>query len=617
MNFRKDINGLRAYAVLAVMLFHFNKEWLPGGFIGVDVFFVISGYLMTGVIFRGLTSQSFSLLKFYAARIRRIIPALLVLVIILIILGYLFLGPASYRNLSKESIRSLLFISNFLYWRDTGYFDLGAMSKPLLHTWSLSVEWQFYIIYPIILAILAKFLSIMTLKRILIVITLISLGLTIYFSYQSPTAAYFLLPTRIWEMLLGGLAFLYPFNLSKNKPRYILEILGIALIVLSAFIISERMPWPGYMALLPTIGAFIIIQANGQSLLTTNIAFQKIGLWSYSLYLYHWPLIFINHRYNLHMNVWTFLTLSFLLATASYYLIELRKWQAKFILIAVIITLIPIYGIYKTKGAEFRVSGKHGLTAAQMYGGGLFPQYQEAYTLINSEYPAKYLMIGDSVSRQYASFLMNQPYNIRTLYADACMFTPNYSVYIKTQMSETCSNFVDEFYDRFIKENPKMPIIWAQNWNGYTLSQKEAKYKPYSTSIDQREYSQVIYNEIKNMITQSSDRNIYLIGAYVVPTYNIYECLSAQELSKFAEVCPEFIPRTNIEINEILKTISNQYPNVYFIDPSNGYCNEKQCRMITNNEPMFTDLIHLTTYGADIIGSYIFDEIKKIESKEQ
>ena len=233
MKFRADINGLRTYALLAVIIFHFNKSWLPGGFSGVDVFFIISGFLMTSIIFRGIEDNTFSLLKFYSARIRRIIPALLVLVLTLMIFGYLFLAPIPYKDLAKHSGGSLLFISNFMYWKESGYFDAAVIEKFLLHTWSLSVEWQFYIIYPVILLLLSKIFTVQTLKRLIVIATIITFGYAIYASYKWTVASYFLLPTRMWETLLGGIAYLYPLQLTKYKQKHALEIIGLLLVNLN------------------------------------------------------------------------------------------------------------------------------------------------------------------------------------------------------------------------------------------------------------------------------------------------------------------------------------------------------------------------------------------------
>ena len=164
MQFRKDINGLRAIAVIGVVLFHFNPSWMPGGFAGVDVFFVISGFLMTKIIFRGLEQDSFSVLKFYVARANRIIPALSLLCLVLLSVGWLFLSPLEYRALGKHIVSSITFISNIIYWTESGYFDAASQGKWLLHTWSLSLEWQFYIIYPLILVAMKQFLSLKIMK---------------------------------------------------------------------------------------------------------------------------------------------------------------------------------------------------------------------------------------------------------------------------------------------------------------------------------------------------------------------------------------------------------------------------------------------------------------------
>lgn len=617
MQFRTDINGLRAYAVLAVIIFHFNKQWLPGGFVGVDIFFVISGYLMTSIIFRGLANQSFSLRKFYSARIRRIIPALLVLIILLVAIGYLTFGPISYRNLTKESIRSLLFISNFLYARDTGYFDAGALSKPLLHTWSLSVEWQFYIIYPIILAVCARFLSISILKKLVLTVGILSLAFTLYFSKQSPMDAYFLLPTRIWEMILGGIVFLYPLKTTHNWQIKTIEITGLLIIIASFFIINETMLWPGYMAIIPTLGAFLLIQANGQSILTKNIVFQKIGLWSYSLYLYHWPLIYLNQRYNLEMNFWTFLVATFILSTLSYYLIEIRKWNTKYIIIAVLIALIPIYGIYKTKGAAFRVVDKYNLTAEefneQYYGGGSFPGYAPSYTHPKENNDIDYVIVGDSYSRQYIKYIMNNNISTRTWFADACLFMPEYKISLQNQELTKCTEFVEKFDQTISTEYRDKPIIWAQSWDYNTLVAKDGSFK-LLTVKDAKKYYEAISIGIRNMIKKNSSRNIYLIGVYTRPNYNIYECLSSSRLSRFTETCNEFSPREENLINTELANLAKEFPNVYFIDPNEGLCNDQGCRMLINNEPMFSDMGHLSIYGADIIGQYIFDKINSYEN---
>ena len=208
MGFRLDINGLRAIAVLAVVLFHFNKSWLPGGYAGVDVFFVISGYLMTGIIVSRIQQNNLSLIGFYAARSRRILPALSILCLVLLLLAWFFLSPPDYKTLSLHVASSATFISNVIFWRETGYFDAAAHEKWLLHTWSLSVEWQFYMLYPIILLLFSKMCSLKQIARVVTAGTLLGFVFCVFASYYWPNPSFYLLPTRAWEMLLGGLAFL-------------------------------------------------------------------------------------------------------------------------------------------------------------------------------------------------------------------------------------------------------------------------------------------------------------------------------------------------------------------------------------------------------------------------
>lgn len=324
-SFRFDINGLRAWAVLAVVLFHFDPAWLPGGFAGVDIFFVISGFLMTGIIFRGIENGSFSLAKFYRDRAARIIPALSVLCGLLLIFGAVFLYPTDFEVLGKHVFASLGFFSNLVYWQEAGYFDVASHEKWLLHTWSLSVEWQFYILYPLALISLSRFLSLNKLRWLLLVGTLVAFLFGCLASYQWTNAAYFLLPTRAWEMMLGGLAFAFPVRFSPKKS-IALEVTGFALIAVSILAIDSETAWPGYLAAIPTIGAYLVIVAHRQhSPLTNNALFQRIGKHSYSIYLWHWPIIVFGHHFDLD-NWWMVgLPLSFLFGWLSYRYIESFK----------------------------------------------------------------------------------------------------------------------------------------------------------------------------------------------------------------------------------------------------------------------------------------------------
>jgi peptidoglycan/LPS O-acetylase OafA/YrhL len=323
-NFRHDINGLRAYAVILVVLFHFNIIGFSSGFIGVDIFFVISGFLMTKIIVDKILYNQFSLTNFILARSIRILPALLVVTLTIAIIGWFILTPGDYRKYGAYALSSVAFFSNFLYWKKTGdYFSTNAHDIPLLHTWSLSVEWQFYIVFPIILWLITRIKN----NKFIIKVTVLSLIITsfilsITLTNNNQTSSFFMLHTRAWEMLAGGLVYLFFNNNYKNKN---FEILGVLLIITSLFLINENTIWPGYMALFPVLGSmFIIIGNNRNSLFFKSKITQKIGDWSYSIYLWHWPIVFfINYLDEKSVYISIFgIGLSIFLGMLSYKLIE-------------------------------------------------------------------------------------------------------------------------------------------------------------------------------------------------------------------------------------------------------------------------------------------------------
>lgn len=282
--FRHDINGLRAWAVMAVVLYHFGVPGFASGFVGVDVFFVISGFLMTSIIISGLEQGRFSLWGFYLARARRIIPALLVLCISLLILGWFWLPSIDYKILGTHAATALVFVSNLKFWREAGYFDVASHEKWLLHTWSLSVEWQFYILLPLGCLLLWHWLGRTAVKWALVAAGLLSLLLSIYVSARWPGAAFYLLPTRAWEMLAGGLVWWATRTQPMPRKMAVLaEVVGFALIIVSILCFDPAMQWPGYLALVPVLGAMCVLAANrSDSWLTANLIARRLGASSYS-----------------------------------------------------------------------------------------------------------------------------------------------------------------------------------------------------------------------------------------------------------------------------------------------------------------------------------------------
>lgn len=295
--FRDDINGLRAIAVVAVILFHFQVPGFEGGYLGVDLFFVISGFLMMAILVRGLEGGqgARSLLQgFYAARARRIVPALLVLVFALLVLGLAVLPTTHYQELAAHSLFALVFLSNLKFWQETGYFDLASQEKWLLHTWSLSVEWQFYLLLPLLLLAVWRLWP----RRDSLFYGVLGLGalsfaLSVVVTPSSPSSAFFLLHTRAWEFFVGSAVFLAGDKWGPGpKAREILGTGGIGLILMALVLFDSDTPWPGAAALLPVAGtALVLFGAVKDPAWARWRGTQWVGLRSYSLYLWHWPVV--------------------------------------------------------------------------------------------------------------------------------------------------------------------------------------------------------------------------------------------------------------------------------------------------------------------------------------
>ncbi|MDR9750930.1 acyltransferase family protein [Pseudomonas sp. SZMC_28357] len=293
--YRRDIDGLRAIAVIAVVLFHFGIPGFTGGFVGVDVFFVISGYLITSIIWNQRQAGRFSFVDFWARRARRILPALFVMIIAVLAVGWFLLAPKDYEELGRSVRYQMMFFSNVLFMRQDGYFDVASDLKPLLHTWSLAVEEQFYIIFPLLLTLLSSRFKHWRLA--LFAVLLVSFGLSVWAVAHHPEKAFFLLPMRAWELLAGAMLAVAPRSTWRLTPLGAQAIsgAGFALILLAVFCYDKSTPFPGAAALLPTLGVVALIWANGhrQTLVGALLASRVmvgLGLISYSWYLWHWPI---------------------------------------------------------------------------------------------------------------------------------------------------------------------------------------------------------------------------------------------------------------------------------------------------------------------------------------
>jgi peptidoglycan/LPS O-acetylase OafA/YrhL len=292
LQYRREIDGLRAVAVLPVILFHAGFDVFSGGFVGVDVFFVISGFLITSILIDELERDDFSIARFYERRARRILPALFVVLLACIPFAWMWMLPAEFKTFSNTLVSVVLFVSNIRLWQQSGYFDTAAELKPLLHTWSLAVEEQYYLLFPLLLLLLWR-LGRNRAFWLVAAIAFVSFLLSEYGWRHHPSANFFLAPTRAWELLAGSICAFLTVDRTPGASN-LLSATGLALIAFSIFYYDSSTPFPSVYALAPVVGtALVLLYARGATLvarLLSTAPVVGIGLISYSAYLWHQPL---------------------------------------------------------------------------------------------------------------------------------------------------------------------------------------------------------------------------------------------------------------------------------------------------------------------------------------
>jgi peptidoglycan/LPS O-acetylase OafA/YrhL len=434
LNYRLDIDGLRAIAVTIVVLFHFGIPGFSGGFIGVDIFFVLSGYLIGSIIFNQLGQDAFSFTRFYFRRIRRLFPAFVVVIVVTTLFAYGIMLPNDFREYGQSVVASSIYLSNFLFYMEAGYFDTASHLKPLLHTWSLSVEEQFYIIFPFIAWFSYRYFS----RWITVIVTLLLisslLAAELYREYNA-SAVFYLYPFRAWEMFIGVL--LATQCLPKPKSAslsLLLSIIGLLMILVPNVVYTDKTPFPGLSALIPCMGTCFLIYAGiGQTtviqrLLSSSLA-VFLGKISYSLYLWHWP-IYVLYTYSLlgpatNIDIAVICLLTVVAAYLSWKFVEtpcregrlpLTKTSLSVFSSTAIISVLLIgvgFYIHKTNGVPQRLDGETAkfaeaandlfgdLSGCEGFGNRIFPDLE--YCTVGSPFDAPNftLVWGDSHGGAY------------------------------------------------------------------------------------------------------------------------------------------------------------------------------------------------------------------------
>jgi len=674
--YRPEIDGLRTISVFAIIIYHanfvlFGHTLFQGGFIGVDIFFVISGYLITTLILKEICKNNqFSFKYFYERRIRRILPVLLFVTIVTSIISYFILLPNSLIDFGKSILSVIFFSSNFYFnYTGNGYGQENTLLKPLLHTWSLSIEEQFYILFPIFLIIIIKFFG-KNLFTVLFLSFLISLFFSEYCSRFYPGTSFYQLPFRGFEFFIGALLSYFELNnggggegVGAGRKSYsilnqICPSLGIVLILYSfLFFNFTKILHPSFITLIPLIGVSLIIWFSKKGELITEILSSKIfvffGLISYSLYLWHYPIFaFLRYIEVFNNSIWVKLLavlLTIILSIISYYFIE-RPFRNKniisvkrlinYILISIIILLSYSSYILKTKGIK---SGLPNIITEEL---NKSLDNDKLNRVIGNQ--KAILLIGDSHSDalkyHFNKELTKQSYNFYK--KDSYFYLTNFNLITKKE------GIVEEYYaeenkkiDNFFQEHKNLIVVWHQRWSlklleehfdnkeGYTEYQSEVdRYlgnylQPINIKTETLEQRQkYIIEGIKLTAKNILEKGNTLILVYAVPEmgfdvpkeirkkYTLLYYLNNKIETPILTGSVEVYKNRNKMIFETLDSI--QGPNIYRVYPHKSFCNtEIVNRCVANNKEhlFYYDDDHLSLGGSKYVVKDIMKVIKQIE----
>lgn len=639
-SYRADIDGLRAIAVLSVLLFHLDVPFFKGGYLGVDIFFVISGFLITRILRDEVWAGEFTYLNFYERRARRILPSALFILFLSVIGAALFFTPADMVNFGNSLMATLVFISNFYFWDHIGYFTGDAHVKPLLHMWSLSVEEQFYLIWPVLLA----FLIPKTKNRILLIVMAVagvaSLAAAAYFNSIHPNATFYLLPFRLFEFLIGaGTVWLMAKPISKPIVNEILTVIGIVLIGISVTALIPVTAYPSLYTLVPCIGAAMVIYAAAQTRsrwLLANPVTVYIGLISYQLYLTHWP-IYVFYKYRLlHALSDTDRLIigvaSVALAIPIYHLIDkpLRKVKTRaamwrfFIAMGVVCVILAgvAVSIRASHGWPWRIEERFRtlITDPQAFHkaqyGGIAFMSDNVQTIGAAGTQPSFIIFGDSFSRQYAAgldrLLKENNKSAIALWNAICLMTPDVSPVNRGPADEACNAQWDKVA-ALVAANPNLPIVVAHSWHTYKdISANKARQKYLFTS-DTQYYQFMIYEIERIRVLAGENRKMVLIGVapgmgdqqgiircFTMPTYLPNDCAASVSL-------PVSEMRQGLEFNQLADAYAKQHPNITFLNPRDVVCDDKTCWAFKGTELYYSDYIHFSVDGSWLFVNHFRD----------
>lgn len=649
LNYRPEIDGLRALAVLSVVIYHAFPGRLQGGFIGVDIFFVISGFLISTIILKNLELASFSFTDFYARRVKRIFPALLIVLVSTLIFGWYILLTNEYQQLGKHVMGGSGFVSNLVLWGEASYFDNSSETKPLLHLWSLGIEEQFYIFWPLLLYGFWK-LKQLSFGFSIGILLLISLVTCLYLSYTDITAAFYSPISRFWELLVGSLLAWYTLIGAKEPKEWqnnIYAIIGLSLICYTLFFIPENAVFPGGWALLPVFGTALIILAGSNNFVNRIFLANSLAVWfgaiSYTLYLWHWPLLSYaqilagGSGLNKETKVTLVLT-SILLAWLTYWYIEKPIRYGKyryttFPLISGMCILFLLGTLIHKQLIEPRLNSPETEKIINAIGEWTYPEKgfvklkkgeYEFYTL-NSENFSKTVYFGDSNMNQYSArihqLILNNPSETNTAIfstADGCKPILHIT-YLSQGHGYHCKDYMRTAirHARTLKNVDK--IVIAAAWTG-PLASTNKSYNIEGTSIDNKNID-LLYKALSKTFQElkSITNNVYLVldiprGDALDPAsfLEITNRLKIKEIEHIKTFEKEhsrssiFNNKTKLARKRLIQIAQQQ--QLFIIDPIESLCSKQKCQKATiDGNPIYKD-------GGHLRPSYVKEHVKYLDS---
>lgn len=617
--YRRDIDGLRAIAVGAVVLYHFGVAGFGSGFVGVDIFFVISGFLITSILLGDFEKGGISLVRFYERRVRRILPALFAMMAICLLVGLALLPPRALDELGRSILAAISFVSNIYFWRSTsGYFDGPAETRPMLHTWSLGVEEQFYIFFPIALAILLRFGRRFT--AIMAAIGLIAaLAISAWLTPRFPDASFYLSPTRAWQLLVGALLALHPLQPGNRWMAEGASAAGLALIVFAVVALGGGTPTSGLAGLFPCLGAILLIYAGAgphAGLVTRLIStrpFVAVGLISYSLYLWHWPIyVFLRHYILFEPLSPLFAVLgiaaAFVMAFLSWRFVEqpirrraILDGRGRLFAAAAIVAVLLASGA----GAMLALKGAPGrfpdMQLAAMQDEPPRPDWApynrrscfslnpgwkvETCTLVNSGPNAPVAMLwGDSYSGNYVAGLLDNADNVApTVIHYSAPRCPPVIGYDPVTNRE-CAPFNERGLEVIEEQNVQI-LILAARWESYISGGK------------------MTVRDVANTIEAFQDQGLEVILVGQSPVY-YFDFPEEYYLARLRNGAGGENARAENSINhELNDALREAAGSAAFFDPTEPLCDGRSCLYRANGSYVVGDSGHMTQDGSHLVTS--------------